>query len=305
MGFPFVEVKVWPRWYVDAIASVSDADPNIPVEYWQPVDGVPSAGEYVAAGGGAVLGGPNIPVEYSGRVVPAAGPLPAGDVASVVSGGRWTPARTWLVCLCGVLLVAVAGLGGWWRAGELLGPDGVDGSAPLPDSTWAVAMADLPPVAAGSVEPPAEGVPGDGPWLWVPSVGVSAPVDAARVRDGVFDPPADPSRVARWADGAGLDGSSGTVLIAGHVAVRGTPGALFDLHRVAPGDLVWTRSDRGTVQMWAVTELRVTSSDDAHSDLFQPADRGRRLALVTCGGDVRAGRYTSNVIVIADVIGGE
>jgi hypothetical protein len=177
-----------------------------------------------------------------------------------------------------------------------------DGAAPLPDSVWAVSVSDLPSLAAGSVEPPAEGVPGDGPWLWVPSVGVSAPVDSARVRDGVFDPPGDPSRVARWAGGAGLDGSDGTVLIAGHVAVRGTPGALFDLHGVAPGDLVWTRSAQGAVRAWAVTELRVTSSDDAHGDLFQPADRAVRLALVTCGGAVRDGRYNNNVVVIASPV---
>jgi hypothetical protein len=134
--------------------------------------------------------------------------------------------------------------------------------------------------------------------LLIPSLGLRAPIGSAEVVAGQLQIPADPGRTAHWASGGALDGASGTVLIAGHVASQGRPGALHRLARIEPGARVWTTDRSGRASLWQVTELYTRPAGDPHRELYD-ASGPRRLAIVTCGGRLSGGQYSANVVVIA------
>lgn len=119
--------------------------------------------------------------------------------------------------------------------------------------------------------------------LGIPSLGVDAPVLPEPVgRSGELVIPGDPKTVGRWDDGPDVDAAIGTTVLAGHVSVSGVgDGALRDLYRVGPGELVLTTSAGGAVQRWRVDALLVRHKDDLPSFA---TDGPRRLAIVTCGG---------------------
>jgi hypothetical protein len=134
--------------------------------------------------------------------------------------------------------------------------------------------------------------------LVIPSLGLRAPIGSATVADGRFQVPADPARTARWVDGGQLDGTTGTVLIAGHVAFQGRPGALNQLASIEPGRPIWTTDQSGRASLWLATELYTSPAGDPLPELYD-ASGPRRLALVTCGGRLSDGQYSVNVVVIA------
>jgi hypothetical protein len=198
------------------------------------------------------------------------------------------------------VVVGVLAVSGVWLARLAPSLAGVVGgtpavAAPLPESGWVV---DPAVVDVDGGDGAGLAVGGESSWLWVPSVGVSAPIDRIQIVDGVLTPPADGSRVGRWSGGAGLGDDVGTVLVTGHVAVAGVPGALWRLSEIEPGARLVTADEAGRLTEWVASELRVTAAEDLHEDLFWPGG-DRRLALVTCAGRVAAGVYTSGVVVIA------
>lgn len=89
-------------------------------------------------------------------------------------------------------------------------------------------------------------------------------------------------------------------MLAGHVSVDGSLGALHDLARLRAGAIVLTTDDDGRLALWTVTALVVRHKDELPSF---PLTGARRLAIVTCGGPLlstSAGRtYRDNVIAYA------
>lgn len=176
-------------------------------------------------------------------------------------------------------------------------------------------VADPENLPAPSENPPA---PSDGPSsdapapdydepdrLWIPSLGVEAPLTRQVVRDGELGIPDDPGVVGRWDGGSGIAADTGTTLLAGHVNY-GRPGALFSLHEVQPGAVVVVTDDRGLPTAWRVTSLQVHDKDDLPPVLTDPAGP-RTLAIVTCGGELATtddGRrtYRQNVVVLAEPV---
>lgn len=61
--------------------------------------------------------------------------------------------------------------------------------------------------------------------LVIDDLGISAPIDRVGSADGELLLPDHLDRVGQWAGGANPGDGRGTVLIAGHVALNGTPGA--------------------------------------------------------------------------------
>ncbi|MDR1213721.1 MAG: class F sortase [Propionibacteriaceae bacterium] len=163
-----------------------------------------------------------------------------------------------------------------------LGPDAGDGDG----SGSASDPISLDPARLGASE------------LLIPSLGLRAAIGTAEVVAGQLQIPADPARTARWSGGGALDGAAGTVLIAGHVASQGRPGALHQLALIEPGARVWTTDRSGRLSLWQVTELYTRPAGDPHQELYD-ASGPRRLAIVTCGGRLSGGQYSVNVVVIA------
>lgn len=145
-----------------------------------------------------------------------------------------------------------------------------------------------------------------GSTLRIPSVGISAPVDAVGLDGSVMAIPNSPSRVG-WlspsADAAAVMGSS---VISGHVSDRqDRPGAFWGLRRIQVGDRIeWV--DRGRTHGFRVTHLATyPRRSGVPADVFR-GDGDHVLRLVTCTNRraTRGGfHYASNLVVTAVPLG--
>lgn len=138
----------------------------------------------------------------------------------------------------------------------------------------------------------------------VPSLNIAAPLDVTGDDGtGSLVIPADASRVTRYDASAPLGSDEGVTLISGHVTNGAVKGALFPLAGIEVGAEVSLFDDEGEQFDWVVTSVDAYDPDDLPSDIFTRSGE-RRLAIVTCGGDITidsSGRraYAKNVVVIA------
>ncbi|MFD4292891.1 class F sortase [Rhodococcus sp. NPDC058505] len=169
-----------------------------------------------------------------------------------------------------------------------------------------------PPGVAAPVPAPTSPQPDIGTLpprtLALPRVGVAAPIGVATVPGGVLTPPNDVSTVGIWQDGAPLAADAGTTLLAGHVNMVGQGnGALFSLALMQPGDVIHTSDDAGRSTAWRVTRVvERPKADGVEESVLDGPTGPRRLAVVTCGGDLTytdgVGDYTDNVYLYADAV---
>lgn len=176
----------------------------------------------------------------------------------------------------------------------------IDPNPPRPSAQGTV---DSAPIADGDL--PAEPIlPPE--TLSLGPLGVTAPILNATVPNGVLTPPFDVTQVGRWVDGAELESDTGTVLIAGHVNMSGQGnGALFNLSRIRPGEFVHTSDAQGAITTWRVTSVvDRPKADGIEQSVLDGPEGPRRLAVVTCGGDLEyangVGDYEDNVYLYAD-----
>lgn len=139
-------------------------------------------------------------------------------------------------------------------------------------------------------------------------VGVQAPIVDATVPEGVLTPPENVKNVGIWLDGASLDSVTGTTLIAGHVNLTGQGnGALFDLGTIEPGEVIRTSDATGKSTSWKVTAVTTRpKADGVEESVLAGPDGPRKLAVVTCGGELQfedgMGNYADNVYLYADLM---
>lgn len=139
-------------------------------------------------------------------------------------------------------------------------------------------------------------------------INVDTSIVDATVINGVLTPPGDVKEVGIWLDGASLDSTTGTTLIAGHVNLAGQGnGALFDLGTLTPGQEIHTTSTSGNTTTWRVTAVVSRPKADGIEESVLDGPSGpRKLAVVTCGGDLEyedgIGNYADNVYLYADVV---
>lgn len=139
--------------------------------------------------------------------------------------------------------------------------------------------------------------PGTPRQVRIPELGVSAEVLPILTRGDTLVPPADPTELGWWADGA-RPGDPGRALVAGHTVHTGG-GALDDLETLDRGDAVVT-SDRSGSTRWVVESVEVLGKGELARDaqrLFRQ-DGPARLVLLTCE-DWDGSAYLSNVVVVA------
>ncbi len=209
---------------------------------------------------------------------------------------------TTLSVLLGLTLLVAPPL--WWQA-TLPAADVGD-----PDRVAAVA----PEASAGATSPdddvrdaiPAPSAPGAEParptQLRIDAIDVDAPLDPVGLEDdGAMELPDDVSRVG-WYELGVAPGEAGSAVLAGHVDSRSQgEGALFELRKVEPGEIVTLSGEDGTEQRWEVT---ARTTHDRHSlpidELFR-WEGPPQLKIITCGGafDAETGSYEENVVIHA------
>lgn len=216
-----------------------------------------------------------------------------------MAGHRQGKRRRGIGAMVGLLLaVAVLAVGGLMLAFALTGEKAVDPHPPV------VAQNAVP----ASLAPPVEGELMAPLTLTLDRIGVSAPIVDAAVINGVLTPPSLVSMVGIWLDGAAMDAAEGTTLLAGHVNLVGQGnGALFNLALMQPGDLVHTSDAQGRASAWRVTAVVDRPKADGIEESVLDGPTGpRRLAVVTCGGDLSyangVGNYLDNVYLYAEPV---
>jgi hypothetical protein len=181
--------------------------------------------------------------------------------------------------------------------GEDLGPyvNTSPVSLPAADATSGTA-----PTAAGDDA----GSAGPASHLYIPSLYVSAPIVPQGVSSAnEMNLPDDLRHVGLLDTTSALDADSGSTLLAGHVTVGETPGALYLLGRVSPGASVSTVDEDGARTDWVVTSVRSYRKSSLPPDIFD-TEGDRTLTLVTCGGEIvrtpdRRWTHEDNIVVTA------
>ncbi|MGN7247608.1 class F sortase [Janibacter anophelis] len=184
-------------------------------------------------------------------------------------------------------------------------------SDPTPDSTRTASVAPIPDDASTSTAPTS---PASSPGLvmspermgpdriYVPSLGIYASLTSVRFSGGSLTIPREPWRVGLDIDSAPVTASSGTTLLAGHVDLSGTPGALVRLADAEPGALVYVTDDAGERSSFVTSGLQRYSKVSLPRSIFA-VDGPRQLVLVTCGGPVITvggeRHYRDNVVLTA------
>ena len=142
-------------------------------------------------------------------------------------------------------------------------------------------------------------VPLAGDHLVIPAVGVDAPVTAETMVDGALTIPGDVRMVGAWTGSAAMSAVAGTVLLAGHIDnIDQGPGALHDVYLLQPGDKVFLQL-HGVSGVWQIVTLGTYPKTAIPASLFDGPTGPRRLALVTCGGQIHNGEYDDNVVATA------
>ncbi|MDG9718106.1 class F sortase [Streptomyces sp. DH24] len=225
--------------------------------------------------------------------------------------------RTVLVTGC-----LVAG-GVWWAQDDEPGavaaapgpaatrPDGTSHAAErVPARTAAPAAppgAGPKPPAAPSARPRPPAAPRPLPpsratRLWVPHIGVDAPVmglelDAQR---RMTAPPDDDPNLVGWYEGGPTPGENGTAVAVGHLDTMKGPAVFAGLGELTPGRRIEVRRADERTAVYTVDAVKSYEKDDFPDEEVY-GHRGRpELRLITCGGtyDRREG-YSGNVVVFA------
>ncbi len=173
-------------------------------------------------------------------------------------------------------------------------------AAPLPTATFSLGYQPAP-VDSGAATirlvAPAESLAAR--HVYVPSLGIDASWSSEPITAGSLVIPHDVHTIGLSAAGGQPDSETGTVLLASHVNYRGQGlGVFASLYRILPGALVVLTDDAGHASRWRITELTDPMKADLDPGLFT-AQGQRRLALVTCGGQVHNGEYDRNIVAVA------
>lgn len=184
---------------------------------------------------------------------------------------------------------------------------------PTPDGTRTATVAPIPddtptsrPSTTSTASASSEVVMSPGSMgpdrVYVPSLGVYAGLSSVRFSGGSLTIPREPWRVGLDIDSAPLTSSSGTTLLAGHVDLSGTPGALARLAEAEPGALVYVTDGEGVRRTFVTSSLQRYSKVALPRSIFA-VDGPRQLVVVTCGGPVITidgeRHYRDNVVLTA------
>ena len=206
----------------------------------------------------------------------------ASGPRSVPRWGAWVAVAA--LAAAATLLLVLHGLQRSARAADLSADLGAGPVVAVP----AVARTSSPPVA-----------------LEVPDLGLDTRLAGTRTGgDGTLQVPADASRAAWYVDGP-APGDLGPAVLVGHLDSREGPGVFRGLTGLDPGDRLTVRRADGTDAEFAVAEVRTYAKRDFPTERIYAGDGRASLRIITCGGafDAETGRYRSNTVVFADLVG--
>lgn len=209
--------------------------------------------------------------------------------------------RPILYGLVGVIIIGVLGYFLYIELRPVVSP-----AAPLLTSLQAATPAPSDPISSG--EKNAYTVPAENPkLLTIDKLGISARIIPMGItKTGALDSPKT-AWDAGWYTGSSKPGTSGALLVDGHVNdTRNTLGVFGQLHTLISGDLVRLERGDGTLFIYRVVateQLPVEQVD--MTKLMKPITVNRQgLNLITCGGKYspQGQTFSDRVIVYAEQV---
>ncbi|MFE2326504.1 sortase domain-bontaining protein [Streptomyces sp. NPDC059385] len=194
------------------------------------------------------------------------------------------------------LVVAVSGGLAACGGGVKHAPDPEVGStsapAPAPDSVSGGATA-LPPSKPTGMKIDAAGVD-------VKKM-VDLKVDAATGELGVPNADTDADHPGWWTQGV-TPGEKGVSVLVAHFDTRHGPALMKDVKKIGLGDLVEVPREDGRTARFKIREIEDVNKKDFPTDKVYGATDRPELRLLTCGGEIKDGHRTNNVIFYADLV---
>ncbi|MFK8908825.1 class F sortase [Streptomyces sp. YS-3] len=139
----------------------------------------------------------------------------------------------------------------------------------------------------------------------IPSAGVDAgPV----LRLGLDEkqelevPPVDKAELAGWYTGSVTPGETGASVIVAHYDTAEGPALMRDVRKMHVGDVIKVgRADRSTAVFTIRETQQVDKTDFPTNKVYGKTDRPE-LRLITCGGPIKNGHRSANIIFYADLV---
>lgn len=138
--------------------------------------------------------------------------------------------------------------------------------------------------------------------LRVEAIGVDASIEVRDIVDGVMQDPTGAFTVA-WYDDLGYLGTTGNVVLAGHLDFWDVGQAVFyDLWEVKPGQIIQVVGENDDVFEFRVDWVRSYVVDDLTRSSFYEIlgpTGAEAITLITCGGpfDYQTGEYLERLVV--------
>ncbi|MCX5377823.1 sortase [Streptomyces sp. NBC_00091] len=211
--------------------------------------------------------------------------------AAVAAGAPLTLARRRAVAATALAVTVTGGLTACGTAAAQLPPDpkvGSTASAPAPDT--APALERSKPTG-----------------MKIDAAGVNAKrmvdlkVDPATGELGVPDPDTAANDPGWWTEGA-TPGEKGVSVLVAHFDTRHGPALMKDIKKIKLGDLVEVPREDGRTAKFKIREIEDVNKDRFPTDKVYGATDRPELRLLTCGGDIKNGHRTNNVILYADLV---
>jgi hypothetical protein len=141
--------------------------------------------------------------------------------------------------------------------------------------------------------------------LAIEAAGIDAGIETLRVVDGAMQDPTGPWVVA-WYENLGSLGTSGNVVMAGHIDYWNVgPAVFYNLSTLEAGDEIVVTGDDGKAYPFAVESVRQYDSASIPLDEVAGPTEEQSLTLITCGGafDYTNGHYLQRTVVRANRAG--
>ena len=141
--------------------------------------------------------------------------------------------------------------------------------------------------------------------LAIETAGIDAGIEAVRVVDGAMQDPSGPWVVA-WYENLGSLGTTGNVVMAGHIDYWNVgPAVFYNLSTLEPGNEVVVTGDDGKIYPFAVEWVRQYDSASIPLDEVAGPTPEQSVTLITCGGafDYANGLYLQRTVVRANRTG--
>ncbi|MFK0234342.1 sortase domain-containing protein [Streptomyces vinaceus] len=138
----------------------------------------------------------------------------------------------------------------------------------------------------------------------------AAGVDARRMVDltvdaagelGVPDADTEANSPGWWTGGA-TPGENGVSVLVAHFDTKHGPALMKDVKKIKLGDLVEVPREDGRTATFQIREIEDVNKKDFPTDKVYGETGRPELRLLTCGGEIKDGHRTSNVIFYADLV---